>query len=244
MIDELSIVIPTLNEEKYIGRLLESISKQDFKGKLQIIVVDGKSKDKTIEIAKKYNKAITDLNVIEGKRGISIQRNKGAGKAKHDYLLFLDADVVLPSNFIRRLLLRAKPNERFVSSTFILLNDLDVRTFLIAIVAYPVSVFLSWYKKSTSGFCILTTKENHKKVGGFRENLTYSEDGDYGRRSMAQGAKFHYYFYPSLYYSVRRLKRTGRLKWVFTSLWVTLSNHSAERLQEKVKYPYGIYSDK
>lgn len=49
----LSIIIPTLNEEKYLPRLLDSIYKQDFKN-YEIIVSDAGSSDKTFEVAKRY----------------------------------------------------------------------------------------------------------------------------------------------------------------------------------------------
>jgi len=62
----ISIIIPTYREEKYIGRLLESVRKQKVKGKsggigIEVIVADRKSGDKTRKIAKKYG-----CKVVEG----------------------------------------------------------------------------------------------------------------------------------------------------------------------------------
>lgn len=243
MVNELSIIIPTLNEEKYIGRLLESISRQDFTGKLQVIIVDGNSDDHTIEITIEYKNIIPDLKIIlSKKRRISIQRNKGAKEAKYEYLLFLDADVVIPKNFIRKLLLKINPNQKFVATTFLLLTDIDFWTFLIMLVAYLPSVLISRLRKISSGFCTLTTAENHNKIGGFREDLKYAEDADYGERSRAGGAKFIYFFYPYIYYSVRRLNQTGRIKWLFERLKESLIKEDPIKLQEKLKYPYGIFN--
>ena len=92
----LSIVIPTLNEEKYLPRLLDSIKNQDFYD-YEIIVSDAESSDKTIEIAKKYG---AKTLVYTTTKHPSAQRNEGAKIAKGELLLFLDADVVLTPGFL------------------------------------------------------------------------------------------------------------------------------------------------
>src|ERR1700744_4037192 len=103
MINEISIIIPAYNEEKYLPKLLYSISQQDFEGKMEVIVVDGNSEDKTIDVAKSFRKKISNLSILAlRKRGISYQRNRGAEKAKYKYLLFLDSDMILPQHFLKR----------------------------------------------------------------------------------------------------------------------------------------------
>ena len=86
----LSIIIPTLNEEKYLPRLLESIRRQNFSD-YEIIVSDGGSSDKTEEIAKSFK---ATFFVDSSIRHPSAQRNNGARISKGDTLLFLDADSV------------------------------------------------------------------------------------------------------------------------------------------------------
>src|SRR5438067_2439998 len=114
MIDELSIITPALNEEKYLPKLLSSIVSQHLPKKLQVIVVDGQSTDNTIKEAEKFKDSIPDLLILKTKRGIGYQRNRGAEKAKYKYLLFLDADVILPPNFFKRLLPRITIHEQFI----------------------------------------------------------------------------------------------------------------------------------
>ena len=88
----ISIIIPTLNEEKYLPLLLESIKKQEFSD-YEIILADAGSKDKTLEIAKKYN-----CRIIVG--GLPAKgRNEGAKAARGDILFFIDADSILPHDF-------------------------------------------------------------------------------------------------------------------------------------------------
>jgi len=84
-----SAIITTKNEEKNIGRLLESIKKQTYKN-IEIIVVDNNSTDKTVRIANRFTKKVFNKGPER-----SVQRNFGARKAKGKYLLILDADMEL-----------------------------------------------------------------------------------------------------------------------------------------------------
>src|SRR5437870_493328 len=86
----ISIIIPSLNEEQSLPLLLQSIKKQTIQPK-EIIVADAFSTDKTRSIAKKFNCTVINGG-LPGKG-----RNAGAKVATQDILLFLDADVILPS---------------------------------------------------------------------------------------------------------------------------------------------------
>ncbi|MBU0615524.1 MAG: glycosyltransferase, partial [Nanoarchaeota archaeon] len=91
----LSIIIPTLNEEKHLPRLLDSITRQRFKD-YEIIVADNNSKDKTRDIAKKFG-----AKVVPG--GLPAKaRNLGAKAAKGNILLFLDSDVILSKGSLNK----------------------------------------------------------------------------------------------------------------------------------------------
>ena len=77
-----SIIVTTRNEEKNIGSCLEAVKKQDYPGdKIEIIVVDNKSKDLTKEIAAKYTAQIYDKGPER-----SAQRNLGAQKSSGTYI--------------------------------------------------------------------------------------------------------------------------------------------------------------
>ncbi|MFN4131955.1 MAG: TIGR04283 family arsenosugar biosynthesis glycosyltransferase [Caldimicrobium sp.] len=80
----LSVIIPTLNEEKYLPKLLNSLTLiQPY----EIIVVDGGSLDKTIEIAQHFGVKILNTN-----KGRGLQLHQGALAATGDFFLFLHAD--------------------------------------------------------------------------------------------------------------------------------------------------------
>ena len=86
----ISIIIPAYNEEKYIDTTLKSIKEQDFKD-YEIIVVCNGCTDKTFFISKKYTSKVFNLK----EKNVSKAKNFGAEKAKNNFLIFLDADVVL-----------------------------------------------------------------------------------------------------------------------------------------------------
>ena len=109
----ISIIIPTLNEEKYLPHLLKSIKEQDFFSnpeKLEIIVADAGSEDKTVEIAKSFGCQIT-------KGGLPAKgKNEGAKIARGDLFLFLDSDVILDKNYLKKALKEFRERKLSVAS--------------------------------------------------------------------------------------------------------------------------------
>lgn len=87
-----SIAIPTLNEEKNIRRCLHSIFNQEYQGKLEISIVDGGSRDRTLEIAKSFPVRIIQNSWVDAEHGKMLGLKKARGK----YFLYLDADIDLP----------------------------------------------------------------------------------------------------------------------------------------------------
>ena len=93
---KVTVIIPTLNEEESIGQTLDEIPK-DF-ADLEIMIVDGLSKDRTIEIAKKKGARI----VMEKRKGYGRAYKTGFKKAKGDIIVTLDGDTTYPADDIPR----------------------------------------------------------------------------------------------------------------------------------------------
>jgi len=93
----ISVVVCTKNEEKYIENCLKALSKQVIKPEL--IVVDGHSSDKTVEIAKKY----ADKIVYDSGRGLGEARNIGWKAAKSNIVAYCDADSIPPKDWTRKI---------------------------------------------------------------------------------------------------------------------------------------------
>lgn len=94
-----SIIIPTLNEAKYLPKLLADLCKQTYKD-FEVIHVDGFSEDTTVAKAKTFAKKLTLTTTQQKIRNVSVQRNHGAKLAKGTWLLFFDADNRLPAYFL------------------------------------------------------------------------------------------------------------------------------------------------
>ena len=123
-----SVIIPTYNEEKVIGDCLESLKKQSYKD-LEIIVVDDGSKDSSkfkTQNAKLQFK-IQKLKLLEqNHKGPGEARNLGAKKASGEILVFVDADMTFDKDFIKNLvkpIIDGKTIGTFSKEEFVLNKD-------------------------------------------------------------------------------------------------------------------------
>ncbi|MEM0478187.1 MAG: glycosyltransferase family A protein [Candidatus Caldarchaeum sp.] len=101
-----SIIIPALDEERHISACIESLLTQDLED-TELIVVDNGSKDKTPLIVEKYAEKKTEkIRLIKLERNIGPggARNIGAREARGEILVFLDADMIFPPNYVRKLI--------------------------------------------------------------------------------------------------------------------------------------------
>ncbi|WP_295596049.1 glycosyltransferase family 2 protein [uncultured Methanobrevibacter sp.] len=103
---KVSVIIPSYNTEKYVEETFESIKNQTFNFEdLEIIFIDDKSTDGSVDILKGYEDEYDNVFVYtspEGKKGPGISRNFGITKATADYVIFLDADDVMFPEYVER----------------------------------------------------------------------------------------------------------------------------------------------
>jgi glycosyltransferase involved in cell wall biosynthesis len=199
---KLSIIIPTLNEEKYLPQLLESIRAQDFKD-YEIIVSDAGSKDKTVEFAKKFGCMVVKGGVL------TVGRNNGAAAANGDILLFLDADAILPHPKFLSNALAEFERRKLDAAGFKLLpyggKPIDrVAHGLWNTLAFATQKFLPHAAAS-----IMIKKEIHKKIHGFDEKIIFVEDHPYVREAAKVG-KFGFITKEHVCFSARRYDKDGR----------------------------------
>jgi rSAM/selenodomain-associated transferase 2 len=88
----ISVIIPTVDEAELIQRTVKQFSKSE---NIEILVVDGGSKDNTIALAKEAGATVLQCPI----RSRAAQLNLGASKAKYDILYFVHADVLVPKTF-------------------------------------------------------------------------------------------------------------------------------------------------
>ncbi len=232
----LSIIIPTLNEEKYLPRLLESIKKQSFSD-YEIIVSDGNSQDKTREIAT----AGACLFITSDKRLPAHQRNEGARQAKGDVFLFLDADTVLPDNFLKNVYSEFK-KRNLAAAGFYLKFDSRHWLYLAYNSVYSLLCFFGQYFKPASvGVGIIARPEFHRAISGFDETVFIGEDYDYTTRINKLG-KFRMLNSSFIYFSPRRLEKEGYFrvirKWIKASLYFIFKGPIRKKI---VEYEFGNF---
>lgn len=94
----ISIVIPVLNEEKYLRQTVNAVfDRAQNNGSIEIIVIDTGSEDKTLEIAKELKLKVFEKPEFSGHKYQAL--NFGFHRANGDILLFLDADTILPKRY-------------------------------------------------------------------------------------------------------------------------------------------------
>ncbi|MBI2574193.1 MAG: glycosyltransferase [Candidatus Wildermuthbacteria bacterium] len=204
----LSIIIPALNEEEYLPKLLDSLKCQ--KGiehlRYEIIVADAGSSDRTREIASRYG-----CVVVKG--GIPAKgRNEGARIARGELYLFLDADVELPDNFLKNAL--DEFFKRKLSAASFLLRPRHWFPRLLFGVFYNAMAMATERVLPHGAMGILVRKPFFYGVGGFDETLTLAEDY-YFVRQVAKHGKFGIIRSVSIVISLRRFWTDG---WVRTAL--------------------------
>jgi glycosyltransferase involved in cell wall biosynthesis len=96
-----AVIIPCLNEEKFLPNLLDCLLEQS-QVPVEVIVADSGSDDKTIEVAKSYAHKLS-VQITKATRTPGAARNAGAKMAGSEYLLFIDADITLPTDFIQEI---------------------------------------------------------------------------------------------------------------------------------------------
>lgn len=200
---KVSIIIPTLNEEKFICKLLESLKTQTYNN-FEIVVVDGGSKDGTVKISNKYNAKV----IIKENCGEFPSRNIGVDTAMGDILLFTCADVIFPKNLIAQVINKFQEKKEVVAISgpgylidspkwgiieYTLYNKARVLSAKIGII-------------STSTNFLAVKKNAFENIGGFENDV--NGDGILGKK-LAKYGKVYFDNDIYVFISARRLWKMG-----------------------------------
>jgi glycosyltransferase involved in cell wall biosynthesis len=175
---KLSIVIPAFNEEKVIETCLDSVSAALVANSTagwasEIIVVDNNSTDKTPELARRAGARV----VFEPVNQIARARNTGAKAATGDWLLFLDADTLLPAKTLVDAL--AEMNRADVAGGTSVLDYGDTRLSVRFFVGL-CNLIIKWLK-TTAGCFLFCCADAFHEIGGFDEQYFAGEDAEFGK---------------------------------------------------------------
>ncbi len=181
-----SVIVTTRNEEANIRACLSSIQKQSYQF-IELIVVDNASSDGTKNIAEELDALVYDRGPER-----SAQRNFGAKKAKGDYLLFVDADMILSPNIVLECVKTVLTNKY----TAVIIPERSVGAgFWSDCKALERSFYegVEWIEAAR-----FYRKDIFIKLGGYDEELTGPEDYDlpqrlkerYGKDSIGRIASY------------------------------------------------------
>jgi len=204
---DVSVIIPTLNEEKYLPKCLESLVRQSRVKPAEIIVVDGGSKDQTAEVAREF----TDNVLLEPNRPVGAARNAGARQAKEETLAFIDADTIASERWVEEIARTFGENPGGVGVTGPTLpyegTQLDKLAYHVA-TGWAQRLSFRLGRPHVAGFNCAYRKDALWKAGGFDEYRVLSEDVMLSLRMRHQG---EIVYNPQMiaYTSLRRIKRYG-----------------------------------
>lgn len=239
----LSIIIITLNEAERIGGLLDDLVQQTHQD-FELIVVDSNSEDETCAIVHSYAPLLPSLHVERmQQRGVCLGRNTGASLAQHQRLLFLDADVRLPPDFIEQALRRLTTKQLEVAGVYLSPKGLPKR-YILGYKLFNMGIGLTQYVFPTAiGACLFSTKSIHNAINGFDISVTLCEDCDYVNRA-SRHTKFR--ILPlGFTFDPRRLKQDGILKTGSKYLYANLHRLLIGEIRnQKICYDFGHYKSK
>lgn len=204
----ISVIIPALNEEEGIVKCLRSLRKQTYKGKFEIIIVDGFSRDSTVEAARPF----VDKILKKRAKGPAAARNEGAEHAKYPILAFVDADCEVDKNWLDHIehafknpkliglggVLRPQEGSWFDNLVFKINSDWWVR----------LSALLGIYQ--LYGNNCAYRKDAFHRLHGFSTAISFFEDTEMSMRAKRAG-QISIDPDMAVYASTRRFKQKGYL---------------------------------
>ncbi len=203
---DISVIVPTYNEEKYIKKTLKAIVNQKTKLNYELIVSDCKSADRTVKIAKRY----ADKIIINDKKSVAYTRNKGASPAKGKILVFIDADTEIYSDYLESAWHRFKNDPSLIGLSYSFKFSKQTPSLIFAeeITNDYLRMKSSLGRATLPGFNTCVLKDKFDKIGGYKNFLL--EDTELSRELLLIG-KIEYLSDVKVVTSSRKLERMGLL---------------------------------
>jgi glycosyltransferase involved in cell wall biosynthesis len=231
----ISIIIPTLREEQFLERTLKNLNSLALPH--EIIITDGGSTDRTLDIARHYTNKIVVWDQTR-RQTFGEAKNAGAALATGEFLVFIDADVLVPEpeQFFSKALSAFRTNTKLAGITVPLKPYLENHSIIDAVMGEPINWFMivmnnMFHSGNSSGEFQMMRTDAFRKVGGFGEHLIAGEDNDMFRRLAAHGRTLSYYKL-CVRHSLRRPHKLGWLK--VYGIW--LKNGFSVALRGKAAY--------
>lgn len=186
---KVSVCITVLNEEGSVGRLLEDLFKQTKKPD-EIVVVDGGSTDKTVDIIRHYQKRFGKIKLLVEKCSRARGRNLAVELAKNEIIAMTDAGCRVSKDWLKRITEPFQNKSVDISAGFYTMkadNPMQ-KAFSVFLGVLPEDFDINFLPSTRS---IAFRKSAWEKIGGFPENLEdTAEDTVFNYKALKQGLKF------------------------------------------------------
>lgn len=227
----ISVIIPTLDEERTIMALLAHTAPLGFD---ELLVVDGGSLDQTPVLVESYRRntqlpAQSPVRLMTAPRGRARQMNEGAKASSGEILLFLHADTQLPDD-AKQIIETALADHRMVGGRF------DVRFDSPSMWGTIISRMMNWRSRmsgiATGDQALFVRRHIFEQIGGFAD-IPLMEDIDFSGKLKRKGATAA--LTATVTTSFRRWERYGPLRtillmWTLRFLyWVGVGPHTLNR---------------
>ena len=204
---DISVIVPALNEEKYLPRCLDSLVRQSRREPVEIIVVDGGSTDRTVQVAKECVQKV----LVEPARPVGAARNIGARQAKGEVLAFIDADTIACEDWVEEIArtFDSTPGAVGVSGPTLPYEGTHLDRIAYHVATGCVQRFsFRLGRPHVAGFNCAYRRKAFWDAGGFDEDRVLLEDVMLSLRMRHQGRIL---FNPEMiaYTSLRRIKKYG-----------------------------------
>lgn len=213
-----SVITPCRNEETFIGKCLDSIISNIFpKDKLEVLVVDGRSTDRTKEIVRGYSDRYPFIKLIDNPGIIqTLATNIGIRASSGDVIIRMDAHVEYPRDFISKSIQHLQESGADCVGGFLITKPAVDTTTAMSIalaLSHPFGVGNSYFRTGVNEPKYVDTvpfgcykREVFDKVGFFNENLNRTDDLEFNLRLGRTGRKIllvpeivgYYYARPTL----------------------------------------------
>lgn len=230
----ISFIIPTLQEGAFLERTLKNL--ETLKIPHEIIISDGGSTDETLAIAEKYADKIVVWDQPR-RQTFGKAKNMGAARAQGDYLVFIDADVLIPEpeSFFEEVLSVFNADKALIALTVPLKPWPENRSLIDAFFCAPLNWFYIisnnvFHSGNSSGEFQMIFAEAFRKMGGYHEHLAAGEDNEVFRQ-LANHGRTRSYWKLNVRHSLRRPHKLGWLRtygiWIKNGFSVALRNKAA-----------------